>query len=215
MIVIPTPDENITQELDHEVNWRTDEISALKTILYLPHLSPLQKHVAQKMAIPSFYSLWEGFVIKSLSIYVREINNLNLSHDQICTNILVHSIDLHCNLRDARFEFEKQITFVTNISTHLNGNVQIPVKFPTESNINYRVTNNLLNRFNLTLLPQIPYSKSLDKLLLFRNKIAHGEDSIPINQIIIDEMSNTVISAMHEVANVVLEGYKNKTYLKI
>jgi hypothetical protein len=49
---------------------------------------------------------------------------------------------------------------------------------------------------------------------LFRNAIAHGQNSIPITSELIDETSETVILCMHSTAERILEGYAKKAYLE-
>lgn len=207
------PKTAIEEQLDHEINWRTNEISIVKTVPFLYTFSDQQKDVLKKHTIPIFYSLWEGFAVESFSIYTREINKLKLLKHQICISLLVHSIDIKYNLKSTRTDFEKQTTFIKDISTHLEGCIEIPINVPTESNVNFKVINGLLRRFNLGTIPEDPYKKNLDKLLFFRNKLSHGEYSIPIDQPTIDEMSIIAISSMHELANKITEGFHNKSYL--
>jgi hypothetical protein len=202
-------------ELNHEIEWRTNEISIVKTIPFVYPFSSQQEEVIKKHTIPIFYSLWEGFVVESFTIYIREINKLKLQKDNMCLNLLTHSIDINHQLKNGKMDFSKQISFVESLNNFLLGEIEIPAIIPTDSNVNIKVINNLLKRFNLQDLPEKPYKKWLDKLLFFRNKLSHGEySSITITQPIIDEMSYIVISSMHEVANKIIEGYTNKTYLR-
>lgn len=201
-------------QINHEVTWRVDEISIVKTIPFLYNFSEQQRTTLKKHTIPIFYSLWEGFVVDSLAIYAREINQLKLRKNQICVSLLTHSVDGKLKLRSVRNEFDRQIVFVQEMNTLLDGEIEIPVDVPTESNVNYRVMNGLLSRFNLSLLPEVPYKKQLDKLLLFRNKLSHGEYTLPINQLVLDEMSNIVISCIHEVAHKIVDGYRKTSFLR-
>jgi hypothetical protein len=206
---------SIEEKILYEINWRTEEISIIKTVPFLFSVSKKQKEVLKKYVIPTFYSLWEGFFVECFSIYIREINKLKLSREQLNINMLVHSIDIKCDLRNGRVDFDKKIDFVKNILEHTDKEIELPVIVPTESNVNYKVTNAILRRFNLCQLPQVPFEKDLNKLLLLRNKIAHGENNIPVDQKMIDEASLVVISSMHEVAEKVLSGYKSKSYLEL
>jgi hypothetical protein len=205
---------DIEAKINYEIDWRTNEISIVKTIPFLFGFSVCQQEVLKKHTIPIFYSLWEGFVVEVFSIYTREINDLKLSKDKICINMLVHGIDIKHKLKQVRTDFEKQILFIQELSTYLDGDIEIPVNVPTESNVNYKVINNLCRRYNLQPLPEVPYKKWLDRLLFFRNKLSHGEHSIPVNQTEIDEMSLTVISSMHEISSRILDGFQEKSYLK-
>lgn len=204
---------SIEEQIKHEIEWRTDEISIIKTTPFLFPFSDKQREVLKKHAIPTLYSLWEGFVVACSSMYSRELNSLRLSKNQIHINILAHSIDMKYGLKNARTDFLKQISFIQNICEYIENEIELPIIVPTESNINFKTINNILHRFNLSQLPEDPYKKRLDRLLFFRNKLAHGENSIPVTQEILDEMSFTVISAMHAVTESVLDGYIRQTYL--
>lgn len=200
--------------LDYEIKWRTDEISIIKSIPHLYPLSNQQRKVWEKHTIPIFYSLWEGFIVEALSIYIREINSLKLSINEICIHILVHSIDESFKLGNSRQNFNKKMQLIQNISTYISEPIKIPLTIPTESNVNFKVTNKLLTRFNLAPLSEKQFKKKLDKLLFFRNKLSHGEyDSVKVDKDIIHEMSNTVIYLMHSVTEKISSGYRNKSYL--
>ena len=197
----------------HEIDWRTNEISIIKTTPFLYSFSPERREILKKYTIPTFYSLWEGFVSNSFKIYVEHLNDLNLSADQIHISILTHCLDSKYHLREAKTDFEKQKILVKNMCEYLEREIILPTGIPTESNINYKVINSILKRFNLEILDRTEYEKRLDRLLFFRNKLAHGENAIPIEQKDINEMSQTVILSMHAVAEKIIDGYMKKAYL--
>lgn len=206
--------EVFQEELLYEIEWRTNEISILKTIPFLYPLSDVQRRTIERHTIPAMYSLWEGYVVSAFQIYVRELNRLKLTADKIRSCILTHAIDTDLCLSNGRAVFEKKEQFIEKLSNFFNGEVIIPNKLPTESNINYRVINSILYRFSLESLPERPYKKELDKLLLVRNSIAHGEVSIPIDKEIIAEISFTILNLMHDVFNRIVDGHNTKTYLR-
>jgi hypothetical protein len=204
---------NLEIKIEYEVNWRINEISTIKALPFLYKFSSQQHKLLQKHTIPILYSLWEGFVIESLAIYAGEINSLNLTKKQLCSSLVTHSLDHKLKLQDGKTEFNKQISFVQEINNFLENTIQIPTRVSTESNVNYKVINNLLTRFNLPLFPEANYKNQLNKLLLFRNAISHGDNAIPVNQVILDEMSYLVISCIHELTEKIISGYQEKTYL--
>ena len=203
----------LSEQLVYEIDWRTGELSMMKTVPFLFPFSSDQKSILKKYSVVMMYSLWEGFVAECFSIYSRELNNLKLQRHQISINILVHSLDVKYSLKSGRTDFNKQIAFVKDFCNYIDGVVDLPVNVPTESNVNYKVINTILHRFNLDLLPLDPYQHRLDKLVFFRNRLAHGEKNIPVNQENIDEMSQTVIMSMHAVVERIIEGYDNQSYL--
>lgn len=203
----------LEEKIEYEIDWRTAEIAITKSLPLLFPFSNQQSEILKKYAIPTFYSLWEGFVVECFSIYIREINALRLNKDQIHFNILTHSIDALCKLNNARIEFPKQVALIKKICDHIDKEIIIPVGVPTESNIKFKVINSIFHRFNLAPFPSDPYEKRLNKLMLIRNGIAHGQNSIPITPELIEETSETVILCMHSTAERILEGYVNAAYL--
>ena len=204
----------LIEELKHEVDWRIDEITTLKTLHIKHKLTDAQKKVIQKYSIPSFYSLWEGFVTTGFSIYIRYINQLDLSASQLSKNIIVHDIDNKYNLSDGRKNFDKKISLVRDIYDYIKKKVNLGTKIPTESNVKFKVINNILSRFNLEPLPEVPFSKDIDKLVQIRNNIAHGEVIHALDDILIDKLSITTMDSIYEVFTRIIEGYQKQTYLK-
>lgn len=72
-----------------------------------------------------------------------------------------------------------------------------------------------MTRFNLSQFPEDPFKKQLDNLVFFRNKLSHGDYTIPVDQNKIDEMSSIVMDAMYALTERILEGYNSRSYLKI
>jgi hypothetical protein len=203
----------LIEELKYEVDWRIDEITTLKTLHVKHKFTDTQKKITQKYSIPAFYSLWEGFVTTGFSIYIRYINQLNLPAIRLCKNIIVHDIDIKYNLGDGRKYFDKKISLVDNIYNYVNKRVNLRTQIPTESNVNFKVINDILSRFNLELLPNVPFNNDLDKLVHFRNNIAHGEVIHALDDILIDKLSITTMDLMYEVFSRIITGYQKQSYL--
>ena len=203
----------LEQELLYEIEWRTNELSIIRTIPFLCNCTEKQIRVIEKYSVVAIYSLWEGFVVNSFTLYIRELNNLNLTCDKLKLNILTQDIDTKVNLKNERKDLEKRRRFVEGLFEYTKLPINIIPKIPTESNINYDVINSILDSFYMKPLPQERFERRLDKLLTVRNKIAHGEYSIPVDSKMIQEFDFTVQEAMHEVTNSIVDGIVNKTYL--
>jgi len=202
------------QELLHEVDWRTNELSIIRTIPLLFNFSDKQKEILEKYSVASIYSIWEGFVTKSFTLYIREINGLDLTCDKINLNILTHDIFIKFDLtEEERKHFQHKCSFVNNIFEYSKSPVNISPNIPTEANVNFKVINKILNHFNLEKLPKNDFDGRLNKLLRYRNNIAHGECSLTVTKEIIQDFNLTVIDAMHEVTTRIIEGFINKNYL--
>jgi predicted transcriptional regulator len=204
----------LEEELLHEVDWRTNELSIIRTIPLLCNCTDKQIKIIEKYSVVAIYSLWEGFVVKSFNIYIRELNNLKLTCDKLNLNIITHDIDIKYDLTNERKHFEKKRDFVSKLYGYAKSPIVITTKVPTESNINYKVISKILDHFYLEKLPEKEFEKKLDKLLFVRNKVVQGEHSIPVDKDMIQEFSYTVIKAIHEVTNSIVNGFVNKTYLR-
>ncbi len=204
----------LKEELKHEVDWRLDEIGILKTLPTKQKLSEKQKRVLQKYSIPSFYSLWEGFVTDGFSIYIRYLNQLNLSANKIRKSIIVNDIDVKYKLSDGRKNFNKKIDLVDNIFHYLNSQINIRTQLSTKSNLRFKVINEILERFNLELLPKVPFHIDLDKLVDIRNNISHGESIQALDWKLINRMSITTMNLIYEIFNRIIDGYETKSYLE-
>ena len=204
----------LEQELLQEIDWRTNELSIIRTIPLLFNFNDKQKEILEKYSVAAIYSIWEGFVTKSFSLYIREINSLNLTYDKINLNILTHDIFIKFDLTDEqRKHFENKCNFVNNIFEYSKLPVTISPNIPTEANVNFKVINKILNHFHLEELPKNDFDGRLNKLLMYRNNIAHGECSIIVTKEIIQDFNLTVIDAMHEVTIRIIDGFSSKNFL--
>ena len=89
----------------------------------------------------------------------------------------------------------------------------IPMRIPTESNVDFKVLNRILSQFNLPSLDN-QYKSDLEKLLWYRNSIAHGDNALRVT--LNDNMlfANLIQNLMVEVFNIVNEGLLNEVFLK-
>ncbi|MBU0974047.1 MAG: hypothetical protein KKC20_25685 [Proteobacteria bacterium] len=205
---------SLEEKINHEIDWRIGEISILKSLPFLYPLSQKQRELLIKHSIPILYSLWEGFVAESFEIYAHEISSLNIPSADICPNLLTHAIDMSVFLHQPRVDFGKKVQLIETIADKLDRNMIIPVEIPTESNVNLKVLNKILERFNLSFVPENPYKAWLSTLLFLRNKLSHGESSIVVTQEKVTEMSQVVISSIHILTDRITTGYFKKTYLR-
>ena len=107
----------LKDNLDYEVFW-TGEIATIQRKLVMSdRLTETQLELIKKYSIASIYSLWEGFVVKSIQHYIEEINKLNIKTNEICLSILTHTIDTNLNLEDERKYFKRNVHSSTNYQT--------------------------------------------------------------------------------------------------
>ncbi|AJS58985.1 MAE_28990/MAE_18760 family HEPN-like nuclease [Paenibacillus sp. IHBB 10380] len=206
-------ESELLQELTLEEQWRIDEISMIKTIPHLYRMTGEHRQVLKKYLIPALYALWEGFVVKSFELYTKKLNELNLNINQIHPSILTHDLDIKQGLKDGRVNGNKQIQFTLELKNYFTTNIIISGKIPTKSNVKFNTINSILERFNLDRFPKSEFEYRLNKLLKYRNDIAHGENSLSVDDELVLELSDTVIVCMDKLSDTMVDGFIKKRYL--
>lgn len=198
-----------------DIDWRVAELASLRTIPYRYRISQEHVNILVKYSIPAIYALWEGFVKKSFIAYSEELNLLKLQISDVDENLLTHALtigtdfDLNCS----RTHFDSKKKYIKAMKLKYADPLVLSNEIPTKSNVNYDVINDILMRFNLKNMDK-SYKKPLDKLLRFRNNIAHGEGSIPIHKNNVEEFANLVQDLMLSVYERIEIGFNAKTYLR-
>lgn len=205
----------LLQYIKEDIDWRMSELASLKTIPMRYRMMDHHKEMLTKYAVPSIYSLWEGFVKKSFFNFITEINDLELEIKDVHINLVTHALSSldKLSLENPRMNFNTKKEFVQYYQDINKEKFNIPVKLPTKSNIDFAVINDILERFNLSLLSKKDYQKRLQKLINFRNSISHGEISIPIKNKDLMEFSMLVNDLMFEVFSRIEDGINKKLYL--
>lgn len=201
-------------KIKNDIDWRMAELASLKTIPLRYKLLSHHIEILTKYSVPSMYSLWEGFVKRSFELYIEEINSLEFSISDIHINLITHSFSSEDKLalEQPRMGFNKKREFIEFYQNKAKEKFTIPKKLSTKSNIDFKVINEILERFNLPKLPKIPYEKKLNKLLQFRNSISHGEISIPVKNENLNEFSMLINELMVEIFCRIEEGSINQTF---
>jgi len=200
-------------EIVADIDWRISELSTIKSIPIKYSFRPDHKEVHIKYSIPAIYAIWEGFVKNCFIIYSHHLNTLGIKRNEISPPLLTHQIDSECDLNTPRINFESKQKLVETIDNLLTETITIRPNVPTESNVNLKVLNKILTRFCISKVDD-KYAKGLDKLLLFRNKIAHGENSITVNMVNVTEFITLIENLMLDIAINIEDCEKNKTYTK-
>ena len=205
----------IQEAIAADIDWRNGELAELRVILHKAHLTTNQKQTYIRYIVPAIYALWEGFVKNSFELYGKEINSSGLPLASLHENLLTHAINNHDKLAldRERTNFKTQKEFSLLIREFLNRPFPLQNKLPTKSNVNSEVLSDLFCKYNIGELEQ-KTGKRLDKLLWFRNTIAHGDNSIPVKEEHIDEFAKLFQDLMLDLFNRIDFAVKNRTYLK-
>lgn len=201
------------ENIDQYVSESESEIAKLKKIILKLRDKSEDRLLISKYAIPAFYSIWEGFFVRSLTQYIDYINSLRLKIDEYKDVILAHNLDVTFNLNDNRISFEQKKKFSINLYDYYSNSILINRKILTEANVNFKVANTMFKRLCLDELDECRKNE-LNKLLMYRNNIAHGECSVPIDNTIIDELSETVINCIYDTKLIILKGINSNSFRK-
>jgi hypothetical protein len=214
---------NNFEDIAEDIIWRKDELLTCKTLPFLHDFTDIHKEFLIKHSIPIIYSIWEGFVQTSFQTYIRELNKLNLTRFHYCNNIIIHTLESKFpQFKEYPVEYRKKDNFITNLEVFLAGQFEISNKVNTESNVAFDVLNKLLSKFNLQEIPNHPFKQGLKDLLMQRNRIAHGDNSLVVNSTNFDDFVqkiNDFIILIEELMELIHERFKEgynvkKSYLK-
>ena len=126
------------------------------------------------------------------------MSELKMSPNDVEAKLITHAIENECNLGNERKHFEKKIVFVELLTKIYNSPLHIEQGIPTESNANYKITNKILERFCVQSLDE-KFEKPLNRLVFFRNSIAHGENSIKVTNNDVIEFTLLIENLMFEI----------------
>jgi hypothetical protein len=198
-------------EILADIDWRVSQLATLKSIPIRYSFSPEHKELQIKYTVPAIYAIWEGFVKSSFIIYSNHLNTLSIGRSEIAMPLLTHQLDSECDFNNPRINFDSKQRMVSLLDSLLTDIVTIKPSVPTESNVNFKVLNKILERFCIDKVSD-DYEQKLNKLLLFRNKIAHGENSISVNLTHVTEFISTVENLMLDIAINVEQNERVGTY---
>ena len=170
---------NFIDEILDDIDWRVAEMATLKVIPIRYRFTATHEILHIKYSIPAIYAVWEGFVKTAFTIYTNHLSSLNLRRSEISLNLLTHHIDTFCQLQNPRTNFETKKRIVSDLDVLFMETINLVPEIPTESNVNYKALCSIHDRFCVDKIDE-KYKKGLDRLLFFRNKIAHGENALRV-----------------------------------
>lgn len=205
----------VEQQLDEEIEWRIFELAMLKTNHLSRNISENRANIIRKYSVIGIYALFEGYVVKAFDIYKESINKLNLKCSEINTKILTGYVNSKHKLANGKSDVKKQEEFILSLQDIiLSTSLILDMRINTESNVNMKVLNKLLSSFNLQSIDDYELESRLNKLLKFRNSLAHGETVLKVTNELVCEFVEIVTILMDLVAERIVIGYKDKTYLR-
>lgn len=203
-------------EIENDIYWRQSQISTLKILLHRASITEDQRDVLRFYLVLAIYSLWEGFIKTVFTIYITEINKLNLNTADFHINYITHTLESEksTNIAINRVDVLKRRKCINDIILSISASpFKISANIPTESNVNLNTLNRITETFHLDKVNS-RYKFPLDEFLRCRNQIAHGENAVKINNEKIDNFITLIYELMEQVYSIVIDGFNNKKFLK-
>ena len=206
----------IRDKIDLEIEWVIKETTKLKLIPHKYSLSSDEKILYLKSIVPMIYAYLEGFIKRSLKMYLELVNEKNLTYNEISPKLLVYKIEKQYNCFLDRFEkIEKKVNLINNFLKDIQeAEVKLFFNESKVQNINCDRLNKILDEFDFENIKDKKINNGLNKLLQYRNGIAHGENSYKVSETLIVEFIDTIINTMDIISDIIVKGYNEKKYLK-
>ena len=201
------------EQCQGDIAWRISEIALLKKSTAMPSVSEEMRKILLKYSVPALYAIWEGFVTSIFSEYVKVINTENVSMQAIDPKIKTYHSFCELNLASPPSDFSRKEALVKKMQEHFASNVKLSTDIATNSNVDYASLSAIMQRYGVAPLPEDQYKGRLSKFLNFRNKIAHGNNSIIMDDSKLNEFSVLISELMDEVFITLNDCVENKRYI--
>ncbi len=171
--------EQLFDEIQADIDWRLDEFKKLELIS--KHLSGDELKIFLKSIFPTIYAHWEGFVISSLKLIFKYLNNLELSCDKYSNIYLTTAYEQTLQSLDSSTQFEKRKKHLNSLYNNFNNKVSFGEKIDTKSNLAYKVLIEIAIKIDIRIEKFESYKQELNDLVNKRNSISHGENAYNFN----------------------------------
>ena len=206
----------IKDEIDLEIDWVIRETTRIKLLPHRYEFIEEEKDIYYKSMVPMIYAYLEGFVKNAIRIYMKFVNQLDLTFNDISIRLLVHKIEKKYNcFKENIKSIQNKEKLVEQLLQDINSNDKT-INFNDKAiqNINSYRLNKLLRELNFKEIEDRKIKDGLNKLLQYRNGIAHGENSYRVDENLLMEFIDTIIKTMDYVSDIICNGYDSKNYLK-
>lgn len=203
---------NMQSLLCNELDTLQSKMCKCKTIHLRYSMHPEHKDFLIRQSILGIYAEWEGFIKKTIALYLQEINKENISFSILHDNYVSYQTDNIAKFKSPKTDFGTIVKLSRCLYEMYQGPVVFTTNVNTESNANLKVTNSILTKLCLKCL-DAKYEGPLNKLLKFRNSIAHGDEGIPVNQGDVDRFTLLVQDIATDFMLSINDGFQNKVYL--
>ena len=228
-VICVLEDEFIKEHLDLIDEYCVD-MATIERAIYINAnvFTSTQRDILFTHSIAMLYSIWEGFVTKSFSLYIDFINGQGISYDRLNGNLLIYIMEHRFKqFKEYPEKDNKKTKFFTELYAHCQSGIpQIEHIVDTEDNVGFEVLNKLLKAFGLKEFnerwksynyPRPTLKDIMKTFLIYRNAVAHGGDISNEEAMTQDKYNiyRTLIrDLMYGMHERFLDGISEKTYMK-
>jgi hypothetical protein len=222
---------NFDTTLQEIIEERVSVLFEIERAIFTKRYSLSSKHqdIFSTQSISMVYSVWESYIQKSFNFYIDELNKIDVDFYDFCDEIVVHHMENSFKqFKEYPTKDTKKVKFFGLLREfHTDSRCSISRVVNTESNVGFNVLNKLLKSFALEQFPEHwkdythpnpNLKESLDLFLRLRNAVAHGGDLVSedkIDQKVYGRFKKLVTDLMYEIRLKMLDGLKDKKFLKL
>ncbi|WP_396586966.1 MAE_28990/MAE_18760 family HEPN-like nuclease [Bermanella sp. R86510] len=196
-------------EIQEDNNWRDGELAKFKIN---PH--KVDQKLWDRMCIPMIYAHWEGYVVSSLRVLINHLNKLQLNPSDVDTKLIVIGLGKSYNSLSGKQSFDQKVNFTDKFIVLFDRAIKFDKSIDTKSNLNSKVLKELCNMFGFDFEKFKDVTSDIDRIVNFRNRIAHGENSILPHTDSIEKYISSVTEATDLIMQEIDRFLSNKSYLQ-
>lgn len=171
-----------------ERSWRRKELSNFKSLIYQSRNS--HNHTLIRAAILLLYSHWEGYIKKTCESFFYYLNFKSYKYSDLKINYVALGMANEFNGNFPQKKFDSYMKAVKFTLSECNSKFKIDVeaRVDTKSNLNTEVLIEILCMIGLNYDHFVNNKHHIDnRLLKYRNAIAHGERTDNNKELLVDE----------------------------
>jgi len=203
---------NLQSLLYVELDALQSKMYKCKTVHLRYAMRPEHREFLLRQSVLGIYAEWEGFVKKAVAVYLQEINKECVPFSSLHDFYISYQTDSVAKFKSPKTDFGTIAKLSRSLFEMYQGPVVFSTGVNTESNLNLKVANTMLRKLCLTGLSS-EYEAPLNKLLKYRNSLAHGDEGIPVKQSDVDTFTLLVQNLATDFALSINDGFQNKVYL--
>ncbi len=223
--------QGFREEIEHERLWREDELRLLKN--KVQEVENLDKqNILRKTLIVMLYAYFEGICKFSFTAYVRNINKLAMENHEVSWSILASSFnkvfkELNSTDKESIFnkgrpddselhQFSRRKRFVEEFSSLMEQKVLLNEDeiIDLESNIKPIVIKKVLFLLGIEHSEVDKWSGKINKLLRYRNNIAHGSMKDGIKKETYQELEDEIFQIINSIVLYLSKAIIDKKYTR-